>query len=136
MSAGLRQLRGMAWTAVAVLTILPACATSSGREVPAVIVDPTPASRAALRLAVQRALHSDPILLADNALTHSNLLPIERVRRRDPQGRPLNGLDVGGRPELFHLVKSAEDCVLIHDDTEQLRQVLAATKCSPVPPKK
>ncbi len=113
--------------------LLMACTTSSAsRDVPAVIVDPTPASRAELRLAIQRALHSAPILLADDALTHSDLLPIDRAMRRDPQGRPLNGLDVHGRPELFRLVKSGNSCVLVHQDSEGLRQTLPTTKCQPV----
>ncbi len=114
-------------------TLLSACTTSSGRDVPALIVNPTPESRAELRLAVQRALHSDPIPLSDDALTRNNLLPIDRIPRRDAQGRPLNGLEIGHRPQLFHLVKNGKSCVLVHDDAEQLRQTLTATRCIPAP---
>ena len=103
---------------------------------PAVIIDATPTSRAELRLAIQRALHSEPVLLADDALTRNDLLPIDRVQRRDPQGRPVNGLDVRGRPELFRLVMSGKTCVLIHVDAEGLRQALPSTKCQPVPRKR
>ncbi len=124
-------------TAAAACTILLcACASSAaGRDVPAVIVDPTPGSRAELRLAVQRALHSDPILLSDDALTRTSLLPIERIPRRDARGRPLNGLIVDGKPEMFRLVKNGSACVLIHDDKEQFRQTLAASRCKAAPKK-
>ncbi len=114
-------------------TLLSGCATSSGRDVPAWIVNPTPASRAELRLAVQRALHSDPIPLADDALARNSLLPIDRIPRRDAQGRLLNGLEIGHRPQMFRLVKNGKSCVLIHDDPEQLRQTLTATTCIPAP---
>ena len=112
--------------------LLAGCATSS-RDVPAVIVNPTPQSRAELSLAVQRALHSDPVLLADDALTQSSLLPIDRIPRRDSHGRLLNGLEIGRKPEVFRLVKSGSSCVLIHDDVDHLRQLLTATKCQPAP---
>jgi len=114
--------------------LLPGCATSSSRDVPAVIVNPTPQSRAELSVAVQRALHSGPIPLADDALTQSSLLPIDRIPRRDSRGRLLNGLEIGRKPEMFRLVKSGNSCVLIHDAVDHLRQVLTATKCRPAPP--
>ncbi len=120
------------WSIAASLILLPGCAGSSvGRDVPALIVDPTPASRAELRLAVQRALHSDPILLSDDALTRNGLLPIDRIPRRDARGRPYDGLVIGHKPEMFRLVRNGNACVLIHDDVEQLRQILAATRCKP-----
>ncbi len=115
---------------------LPGCATSALRDVPAVIVDPTAQSRAELSLAVQRALHSDPIPLSDDALTRSSLLPIDRMPRRDSHGRLLNGLEIGHKPEIFKLVKRGNACVLIHDDVEQLRQTLAATRCRAAPPER
>lgn len=118
--------------AVGVLAI-PGCATSSSRDVPALIVKPTPQSRAELTLAVQRALHSEPILLADDALTRSSLLPIDRIPRRDSRGRLLNGLEIGRKPEVFRLVKNGNSCVLIHDDVDQLRQTLTGTRCKPAP---
>src|SRR5579872_6633135 len=91
---------------------LPACATSASRDVPAVIVNPTPQSRAELSLAVQRALHSDPIPLSGDALTSSSLLPIDRMPRRDLHGRLLNGMEIGRKPEMFKLVKHGKACVL------------------------
>jgi hypothetical protein len=121
--------------AVAATAILvTGCATSSsGRDVPALIVDPTPESRAELKLAVQRALHSDPILLSDDALTRSSLLPIDRIPRRDIHGRLLNGMEIGHKPDMFHLVRNGKSCVLIHDDAAQSRQTLTATHCRQAP---
>jgi len=120
---------------VAGVMALSGCATSASRDVPAVIVDPTPQSRAELSLAVQRALHSDPIPLSEDALTHTSLLPIDRMPRRDSHGRLLNGMEIGRKPEVFKLVKRGDACVLIHDDVEQLRQTLTATKCRAAPAK-
>jgi hypothetical protein len=129
-------MRATLWSIAASATLLMGCATSSGVDQPALIVDPTPASRAELRLAVQRALHSDPIPLSDDALTRNSLLPIDRIPRRDAQGRLLNGLEIGHRPEAFRLVRSGKSCVLIHDDAEQLRQTLTQTRCIPAPRKR
>lgn len=120
---------------VAGVLALSGCATPASRDVPAVIMDPTPQSRAELSLAVQRALHSDPIPLSDDALTRTSLLPIDRMPRRDSHGRLLNGMEIGRKPEMFKLVKRGNACVLIHDDVEQLRQTLAVTKCRAAPGK-
>jgi hypothetical protein len=127
-------MRAILLSLAASATLLSACATSSaGADVPALIVNPTPESRAELRLAVQRALHSDPVPLSDDALTRNSLLPIDRIPRRDAQARLLNGLEIGHRPQVFRLVKNGKRCVLIHDDAEQLRQTLTATRCVPAP---
>lgn len=135
-AAGVVSLSARAPLLPAWALLLSACASSSSsRDVPAVIVDPTPATRAELRLAVQRALHSDPILLSDDALTRSDLLPIDRIPRRDSRGRLMNGLEIGRKPEMFRLVRSGQACVLIHDDAEQLRQTLQGTLCRPLPRK-
>jgi len=126
-------MRAALWIIVAGAVLLPGCATSAAHDVPAVIVDPTPESRAELALAVQRALHSNPIPLSDDALTRSSVLSIDRMPRRDSHGRLLNGLEIGHKPETFHLVMSGKSCVLVHDDVDQLRQVLTAAKCKPAP---
>src|SRR5262249_41387186 len=62
--------------------LLAGCTSSASRDTPAVLTNPTPATTADLRLAVQRALHSDPILLAPDALTKTNVLSIDRFVRR------------------------------------------------------
>jgi hypothetical protein len=117
----------------AAASVLAGCAASPSRDVPALLVDPTPQSRAELSLAVQRALHSGPIPLSPEALTDSSLLPIDRMARRDSHGRLLNGLEIGRKPEVFRLVRSGNSCVLIHDDVDHFRQTLTVSKCRPAP---
>jgi hypothetical protein len=89
-----------------------------GRGVPAVITDPT---------ADSRALHGEPLTLADDALTRDSTLIVERVRPRDENGAPLLGRDTG-RPERFRLVKEGSQCVLVHEGTGE-RYPLESTTC-------
>jgi hypothetical protein len=121
------------WSKVIVaggLFLLPACESFSAQpDVPAVIVHPTAASRAALARAVGAALQGAPVTLADDALTRDSQLLIEPVHPRDANGLPLNGRELG-RPEQFRLVKNGSRCVLIHQSTGK-RQTLRSTKCAP-----
>lgn len=98
-------------------------------EVPAVIVAPTDASRAALTAAVRAALDGAPVTLADDALTRSSTLTVERAPLRDPAGLPVGGRELGS-PERFHLVKRGSACVLVHERTGRERS-LEATTCAP-----
>ena len=114
---------GLAVTALA----LSACKhTVIDGEQPAVISDPTEASRAALQSAVNEAMHIE-VLLAEDALTESSLLIIER--RKSP---PIDGMQADGRtmdmPIQFRLVTNGVDCILI-DQRNQARYVLADTSC-------
>ena len=122
-----RALRGAAAAA-----LLPLVACRHGprgvEDVPAVIVRPTPESRAALARAVSTALHGAKVTLADDALTAASTLVIERAPQRDPRGLPANGRELG-LPERFRLVKSGADCVLVHDRSGA-RLKLDATECS------
>jgi hypothetical protein len=107
-----------------------ACRTAHPRpDVPALIVGPTPHSRAALRQAVSTALGGVPVTLADDALTHASTLFVEHARRYDPSGLPANGRQFSA-PERFQLVKSGSECALVHERTGK-RFALAATHCSP-----
>jgi hypothetical protein len=100
-------------------------------ETPAVIVEPTAESRAALAKAVSTAMNGAPVALADDALTRSSTLVIERVRPRDASGRPLDGRDVGV-PERFTLLKRGERCVLLNEGTGR-ELVLERTVCAADP---
>lgn len=114
----------------AMMLMATGCRTvAAHREVPAVIVNPTAESKAALAKAVSDALHGTPVKLADDALTKTDSLIIEREHALDPQGHPLDGRE-RGRPEHFHLVKLGDQCILIHQRTEQ-RFALAGVTCSP-----
>jgi hypothetical protein len=105
--------------------LLAACASSSPRPdslegaVPAVIVEPTPKSRAALLQAVTDALGQEP-LLADDALTRESVLLVER---RHVEGRER------GTPERFRLLLAGGRCVLVHERTGQ-RAPLVDTRCA------
>lgn len=102
---------------------------SEPREVPAVIVEPTPASRAALAAAVSAALHGAPVTLADDALTRSSALSVERAPLRDPCGLPVSGRELG-MPERFRLVMRGDACLLVHEGTGQA-VTLDSTRCVP-----
>jgi hypothetical protein len=99
------------------------------REVPALVTDPTAESRAELQEAVSKALHGAPVTLADDALTTSSLLTIERQPHRDPQGRLLSGRDLG-RPHQFRLIQSDSRCFLVREADGE-RWELAKASCAP-----
>lgn len=112
--------------------LLSACTLSQAQEeVPAVITHPTPASRAELSRAVSEALQSTPVTLADDALTNTSSLFIERTPRRDAAGRLLNGRELR-RPEKFRLVKQGDQCVLVHENSAARRR-LEAVSCEAEP---
>jgi hypothetical protein len=119
-------------SSLAALLVLAACrARGETPEVPAVLTQPTPESRAELRRVVKEALHDPPLSLADDALVEDGELVVERVVRRDASGVPLAGRETG-RPERFHVVKSGELCVLVHEGSGR-RFILAAATCAPRP---
>jgi hypothetical protein len=104
-----------------------ALGTENDMDRPAVIDRPTDASRAELRRVVNEALGTS-VTLADDALTHTSTLSIERNPIRDASGRRI---EVRERtpPEMFLLVKRGGQCVLIHERTKT-ETVLTATHCS------
>jgi hypothetical protein len=109
--------------------VVVACRTVPSRtEVPAIIVNATPESGAALSKAVSEALNGAPVKLAADALTKTDVLIIEREHPLDPTGHPLNGRE-REMPEHFQLIKSADQCVLVYRRTEQ-RFPLAGVACS------
>jgi hypothetical protein len=93
--------------------LLAACAAAAP-EVSALLVEPTAPVRAELARSVSSEFGGLPVTLADDALTASSDLVIERVPRRDAEGRPIDGRELG-RPEIFRLVLAAGHCVLVHD---------------------
>ena len=108
--------------------LLSACASSQAQEgVPAVITNPTAESRAELQHAVSSALQGAPVTLADDALTNTSSLIIDRTAARDAVGRRLNGRELG-RPEQFRLLKQGNQCVLVHENSGK-RQVLESVRC-------
>ena len=107
--------------------LLASCQAMPGQyDQPARIVNPTPASRAELQDAVNRAVGVE-VLLADSALTDRSVLVIERsppptMENPVPGGRTME------RPIRFLLVISEGDCVLI-DERNDARYLLQSTTC-------
>jgi hypothetical protein len=108
--------------------MMAACTTAPAQdERPALIVEPTPDSRAELLNTVRTALNNAPLSLAADALTYDSQLLIERQPRFDVRGLPANGRELG-LPERFLLSTDGKRCVLTHDNTRQ-RYVLTQTQC-------
>jgi hypothetical protein len=118
-------MRGTCAPALALCVV--ACASIAQPEAPARIVEPDADSRAELRAAVVRALQRVDVTLADDALTRSHMLLIERAPARNPTGQRVTGRDYE-RPEQFQLVVSGKRCTLIHQRTGE-RYDLALTRC-------
>ena len=94
---------------------------------PARIVNADADSRAALQAAVNEALGTE-VLLADDALTGTSLLTIERwptgtMDNPVPEGRRLD------KPIQFELVRNGDDCVLVKK-SDGARYPLRNTDCA------
>ncbi len=129
-------IRTTTWPRVALLALV-ACRTMSSEvdnstvDTPAVIVHPNPESRAAITQAVYTTLGGTPVTIADDALTDTNLLVVDRTQRPDPGTLPANGRDMSiPQPERFRLVKVGDRCILVHDRTNH-RVALLGTECAP-----
>jgi len=92
----------------------------------AVIVDPDAASRAALQETVNAVLHTD-VTLADNALTDTSALTIERKIPQSIEGSPAQGRNME-MPIQFRLVTDGTNCILV-DQRDASRHMLADTRC-------
>lgn len=95
-----------------VLGLVACQARATQPDVAAVLVNPTPQSRAQLAKAVNEMLGVSTVTLADDAFTRSSVLLIERSPARNRSGVRISGRDYG-KPETFKLVKSDGGCVLV-----------------------
>jgi len=113
---------------IAVAAVISACQTiAADYDHSARIVNADDSSRAALRATVNTILNTK-VTLADNALTDTSLLTIERNPPRtldnpNPQGRIME------MPIQFRLVVNGTDCILI-DQRDRGRYVLENTNCA------
>lgn len=118
----------MKLTVASLAILLSACASSQAQpDAPAVISQPSAASRAELLAAVTSVLNVSNVTLADDALTKTSILTIERTRQLDASGRQLSGRDLD-KPEVFQLVTNGSHCVLIHQGSGK-RVDLPKTTC-------
>jgi hypothetical protein len=100
----------------------------AGDDVPAVLVEPTPAARAELLDVLRAALGGAPLTLADDALTRSSVLLIER----EPRGPDaLAGRTVEASVHRFELVLNAGRCELVRR-ADAWRAPLTRARCVPV----
>ena len=95
-------------------------------DVAARIMNPTVDSREALQNAVNAELHAN-VTLANDALTDSSVLTIERNPSRSMENLPAQGRNMD-MPMQFRLVLNDGDCVLIYT-ADDSRRKLADTSC-------
>jgi hypothetical protein len=112
------------------ISAIGGCALDTGarNDVPAIIAQPTAATRAEVQNALSTALGMS-ITLANDALTHSSTLSIERNPIYDSSGRRIEVRE-RAPPELFRLIKRGSQCVLIRERT-QTESALRVTQCVP-----
>jgi len=109
---------------------LAGCQTmNAAADVPALITNPDEASRAALQAAVAASFGGLDVLLADDALTTSSVLMLERSPRGSLDSNQAMGR-VLEQPIRFQLVKNGTECTLI-DLRDDSRHVLSDTSCIP-----
>ncbi len=118
------------WAHFASLWLAGALSATPPANAPAVITDSTPSVRADIRGAVTTAL-GRKALLADDALTTSSLLIIERREPRTIDGRVGRGRTLDP-PETFELVLDGDRCVLLHRRTDTAYPLRSA-RCRPAP---
>ena len=109
---------------------LAGASAAAPTSAPAAIIDSTASSRTDIRQAVTAALGTE-VLIADDALTTSSLLIIERRSRRSIDGRVGSGRVVTP-PEIFQLVLDDDQCILIHRRTGEAYP-LENARCSAPP---
>jgi hypothetical protein len=115
--------------AVVTLAIAAGCRhLAAEEEQAAVLVDPTEEVRAELRAALTAALGQAPVAIADDALTQTNVLIIERAPVRDLEGRPLDGRVLDPTVHRFELVLASSECVLVRP-SDSWRMRLVSAQC-------
>lgn len=121
-----KTLRSLLWLLTATPVMVACQTTATNNDKPARITNPTDDSRAALQQTVNAALNTE-VMLADDALTDSSLLIIERNMPQSMDGSPAQGR-IMEMPFQFRLVISGDDCILI-DQRDESRHVLQDTSC-------
>jgi hypothetical protein len=95
--------------------------------VPAVIVGQTDRGRSELSSVITGALHTDRVVLADDALAVTPSIAIGRTPLRDERGLLLNGREIA-KPEIFQLYLVRRGCLLVHPKSGRA-WVLRDVKC-------
>ena len=119
-------MRLLLWMFVVTFGVVGCQTVATGYDKPARITDPTDDSRAALQQTVNAALNTN-VTLADDALTDSSLLIVERSMPKSMDGSPAQGRTME-MPYQFRLVINGDECILI-DQRDESRHVLQDTSC-------
>ena len=96
-------------------------------EGPALVTNPGPESLGEIEQAVSAAMGGAGVTLAEDVLTDSSVLVIERGLQRGFGRTPELGRDLG-RPYRFQLVKDGSECLLV-DQQSGRRWPLPAVEC-------
>jgi hypothetical protein len=123
------RLKQFARFAAAILMVSGCQTMNAAADVPALLSEPDEASRAALRDTISAIFGGQDVPLADDALTKSSLLLIERNPRGSLDAPPATGR-VLEEPIRFRLVNSGGECVLV-DLRDESRHLLPDTTCVP-----
>ena len=123
------RLKQFARFAAAILMVSGCQTMNAAADVPALLSEPDEASRAALRDTISAIFGGQDVPLADDALTKSSLLLIERNPRGSLDAPPATGR-VLEEPIRFRLVNSGGECVLV-DLRDESRHLLSDTTCVP-----
>ena len=119
-------MRSLLWMFVATFGVVGCQTVATGYDKPARITDLTDDSRAALQQTVKAVLNTH-VTLADDALTDSSLLIVERSMPKSMDGSPAQGRTMD-MPYQFRLVINGDECILI-DQRDESRHVLKDTSC-------
>lgn len=87
-------------------------------DLPALVTNPGPETRQEIEQTVATALNGTNITLAEDVLTKTSVLVIERGMQRDINRPPELGRDLG-RPYRFQLVMNGSHCMLVDQQTMQ-----------------
>lgn len=96
-------------------------------DLPATLTDTTSTTRSELNQIVSQALFGVEVNLADDALTKTSLLIIERSNQRTVNNDRILGRDLS-MPEQFRLVTNDGQCLLIHQKNGK-RYLLSLASC-------
>ena len=115
---------------IATLILLAGCqGLTANTDLPALIVQPDEASRAALKNTLSELFGGKEILIADDALTNSSMLSLEVNLRQQADSQPALGRVVT-KPFGFQLFKSKKGCFLM-DLRDGGHYLLVDTNCTP-----
>jgi hypothetical protein len=71
------------------------------------------------------------VTLTEQVFSRSDRMLLDRLTIRTLDGQPLQGRS-SERPASFRLVRKADACIVIHENSRALRTELPACKCQPL----